>query len=232
MEERILDRDFLSQSRDGDWYGNNAAVLCPVCGKLFIVSGFVNKEPRRCPRCGKSNARMTGEQLSLEWPDAVNEVQILAREELERLQRLDEFIQLVNEGGAISHKSIEGRLQRTEKVAFIERSNKMVAVAALKRASLQHAETITERTEYELSDRIPELGYVAVSGDWRGLNLSSKVVDRLLSVFGGASLYATTSEPKIKCILTNRKFRWVGREYPSKERPSQQVSLWIRETSQ
>ena len=42
-----------------DWLGNNAALECPVCGKVYIVSGFIKHE-RRCPGCGISRALITG----------------------------------------------------------------------------------------------------------------------------------------------------------------------------
>ena len=33
-----------------DWYGNNAAFLCPFCNRSFVVSSFLGKK-RICPRC-------------------------------------------------------------------------------------------------------------------------------------------------------------------------------------
>jgi hypothetical protein len=55
--------------RDEDWYGNNAAVTCPVCRQVFIVSGFISKGRRECPRCQKSSAEITEDQVKLEWPE-------------------------------------------------------------------------------------------------------------------------------------------------------------------
>ncbi|HME32464.1 MAG TPA: hypothetical protein VKG65_06920 [Terriglobales bacterium] len=37
-----------------DFRGNNIAFNCPVCGKVFIVSGLSDKKGRECPNCGKS----------------------------------------------------------------------------------------------------------------------------------------------------------------------------------
>jgi uncharacterized protein (DUF983 family) len=44
-----------------DVYGNNAAVSCPGCGQIFVVSGFLNKGERECPGCGKSRAIFDGQ---------------------------------------------------------------------------------------------------------------------------------------------------------------------------
>ncbi len=65
MATRSLDKNGLE-----DWYGNNAAVRCPICDQVFIVSRFLNKGQRQCPKCHKSTAQMAGEQVKIEWPDA------------------------------------------------------------------------------------------------------------------------------------------------------------------
>jgi len=59
MAERVLDPRRLA--RDEDWLGNNAAFTCPVCGKVFIVSGFI-LDKRKCPGCGKSTGVIKGGQ--------------------------------------------------------------------------------------------------------------------------------------------------------------------------
>jgi predicted RNA-binding Zn-ribbon protein involved in translation (DUF1610 family) len=63
---------------DEDWEGNNAAVTCPMCGKVFIVSSFFHRGSRRregvrkCPNCGRSTARVkrgkkSGGTASIKW---------------------------------------------------------------------------------------------------------------------------------------------------------------------
>ena len=56
MTERSIDptRD------DEDWEGNNAAVTCPECGKVFVVSGLIHGGQRACPKCGKSTIKIHG----------------------------------------------------------------------------------------------------------------------------------------------------------------------------
>lgn len=78
ITRRTLDPERLGQ--DEDWEGNNAAFRCPVCQKVFIVSGQLHKDDngkkgyRKCPNpgCGKSIARITGGRksggsASIEW---------------------------------------------------------------------------------------------------------------------------------------------------------------------
>ena len=48
-----------------DCYGNNCAIMCPKCGKAYVVSGFLNKGIRSCPHCGESKA--TFKDVKAEW---------------------------------------------------------------------------------------------------------------------------------------------------------------------
>ena len=49
-----------------DMYGNNAAVRCPSCLRVFIVSKWINRQRgRACPGCGKSRAIFAGESVSI-----------------------------------------------------------------------------------------------------------------------------------------------------------------------
>ena len=40
-------------AKDEDWYGNNAAVTCFSCGKVFLTSQVLNRKGRACPECGR-----------------------------------------------------------------------------------------------------------------------------------------------------------------------------------
>ena len=118
MAKKQIDKETLS--RGEDWYGNNAAIRCPACGKVFIVSGFLNKGQRQCPSCLRSTAQITNEQLTIEWPDEQEIPRVFTRSELEAGGRLDEFVGLVEEGGAVSAASIKGKLRKAEQVAFVD----------------------------------------------------------------------------------------------------------------
>jgi transcription elongation factor Elf1 len=57
-----------------DWDGNNIAVTCPVCGKVYVVSGLIQRGERPrgerpCPICNQSRGRVTidGEHAEVEW---------------------------------------------------------------------------------------------------------------------------------------------------------------------
>lgn len=76
MEIKKLAPNDLKQEED--WEGNNAALTCPLCKKVFIVSGIIHRGPggekgyRKCPSCGKSTGRISGGRksggtASVEW---------------------------------------------------------------------------------------------------------------------------------------------------------------------
>ena len=55
-------------SRTEDWVGNNLALACRHCGRVFIVSGVIHKNGRKCPECGKCKVfiNMDGKQAWIE----------------------------------------------------------------------------------------------------------------------------------------------------------------------
>lgn len=44
--------------KNSDIWGNNAAFICPACGKVLVVSGFLTNGERNCPSCDKSTAKI------------------------------------------------------------------------------------------------------------------------------------------------------------------------------
>jgi hypothetical protein len=62
MAVKSMDSDAIPH--DMDWEGNNAAFTCPVCSKVFIVSGHLHSGSRECPICGKATGNVTGGKKS------------------------------------------------------------------------------------------------------------------------------------------------------------------------
>jgi predicted RNA-binding Zn-ribbon protein involved in translation (DUF1610 family) len=74
MPEILLDPNNLGHGED--WEGNNVAFTCPLCGKVFIVSGapMIHGGRRSCPACGKSEGWVDGGRKSeghagIRWSD-------------------------------------------------------------------------------------------------------------------------------------------------------------------
>ena len=55
-----MQRDIDPDQINGDWIGNNIAVECPLCKKVFIVSEFIHHGERQCPKCSKSRGVVHG----------------------------------------------------------------------------------------------------------------------------------------------------------------------------
>ncbi len=67
---RLLDKQNLG--KDEDWFGNNAAVTCFACGKVFISSQVLHRRGRACPVCGKCKVTVTKQQVTVTGPDDLN----------------------------------------------------------------------------------------------------------------------------------------------------------------
>lgn len=60
----ILKLTISAEEQGFDFVGNNAAFTCPVCKKVFLVSGLIHRGERKCPSCGKSTGYVSGGQKS------------------------------------------------------------------------------------------------------------------------------------------------------------------------
>jgi len=73
VQSKILEKEgwILMSSRpidptrkDEDWEGNNAAVTCGSCGKVFVISGHIHSGERACPNCGETRVILKGGRKS------------------------------------------------------------------------------------------------------------------------------------------------------------------------
>jgi predicted RNA-binding Zn-ribbon protein involved in translation (DUF1610 family) len=62
MQSRDLDPQNLGPKED--WEGNNIALVCPACGKVYLVSERIHGGERHCPNCGKSRGMVKGGRKS------------------------------------------------------------------------------------------------------------------------------------------------------------------------
>lgn len=71
-----------------DRYGNNAAVRCPPCGGVFLVSTHLNqKSGRICPHCEGSKAVVDGDDITIEMTDPNTKTSIANFEYVAQLAR-------------------------------------------------------------------------------------------------------------------------------------------------
>jgi len=72
MKTRTLDPNILGKTED--WEGNNIAVTCLRCGKVYVVSGLLHPDGRDCPCCGKSKGvvkrgKNSNGQAFIQWEE-------------------------------------------------------------------------------------------------------------------------------------------------------------------
>jgi len=74
MSTREISNNPSNHALNEDWEGNNVAFTCPLCNKVFIVSGapIIHNGVRKCPGCGKSTGHVEGGRKSrgrawIEW---------------------------------------------------------------------------------------------------------------------------------------------------------------------
>jgi hypothetical protein len=68
-------RDLLENGQaihEFDWEGNNAAITCPLCDKVYVVSAMMHPTGRKCPGCENSTGHIKGDRKSggtayVEW---------------------------------------------------------------------------------------------------------------------------------------------------------------------
>lgn len=63
MKSRSLNKEAQSE----DVAGNNIALTCPACGKVYIVSEFLHGGERSCPKCSKSKGLVKGVTAQIIW---------------------------------------------------------------------------------------------------------------------------------------------------------------------
>ena len=70
MNKRVIDK----AAKNEDHFGNNIAITCPVCAKVYVVSAFLKdsggeKGKRICPSCGKSTGFVSADEAYVTWAD-------------------------------------------------------------------------------------------------------------------------------------------------------------------
>jgi phage FluMu protein Com len=60
-------RELNQEGQTEDKAGNNIALTCPECGKVYIVSEFIHGGERSCPKCKKSKGFVKGDKAQIHW---------------------------------------------------------------------------------------------------------------------------------------------------------------------
>ena len=133
---------------------------------------------------------------------------------------------LVVEGGAVDSDSVESWFPLSTVVAVKRSGAKIIGVGVIKPKRPGYTATVAKRSFAELNPEIHELGYVTVKKEHRQQGISRAIVEVLLSAHD-APLFATTSNPAMKCTLERFGFVQKGIKWSGNQ--GSRLSLWVRE---
>jgi hypothetical protein len=136
-------------------------------------------------------------------------------------------LSLIKKGSAVDSASAAKQLPQARVVAVVRTGNEIVGVGVIKQPRPAYASKIAKYSEFPFDSYMFELGYVAREPSHRGHNLSEQIVSKLLSVSPAVSLFATTSNDKMKETLKTAGFLRRGKEWRGAK--NNRLSLWVKE---
>lgn len=140
------------------------------------------------------------------------------------------FQKLVEEGGEVDPITLPALLERALAIAMASLDGQLVGVGAIKRPNCGHRATVFKRAKSTLdpTEFKFEMGWFYVSPSARGNRLASKLIQGLVPVVDGRSVYSTsrTNNDRMHASLRRVGFLTEGTPYPSKLN-DQEIQLFI-----
>ena len=165
-------------------------------------------------------------------------------------QEINEFVQLVNEGGEVDPSGLEERVRRAKKLFFLSVASRrdlarlsaeprasggkdpsLVAVSAIKRFYQQYKNSIFKKagcsniaSSYQL-----EVGWMYVKPASRDKGFGRKLLEVMINQLNGASCYTTVRSDNhiMDHLLNSHGFNKVGMEYSS-SKGNHKIILYIK----
>ena len=153
------------------------------------------------------------------------DVQVLQPNELSETE-MARCLSLVNRGGALAVRFTENQLRQSRYVCVVRNGDEIVGVGVMKPPRPHYAAGIAKRSGFDFDKNMLELGYVSRDPLHRGKSLSEKIVVGLLSRCPDSSLFATTSNQKMKHTLEHFGFVQEGNEWAGQRK--KKLSLWLK----
>jgi len=160
---RVIDPNRL----DEDWVGNNIAVTCPLCKKVFVVSAHLNRGGRKCPKCGKTTAIVSGGRDSN--GSASIQIDGITMSEVEA----EQIALLINQRNKLArnYEAVD-ILNEADNYEYESRNGKVVACVERRRVQWYQWEVL----------------HLSVDEKWEGRGLASLVYERLEQAAGSAGV--------------------------------------------
>jgi len=145
-------------------------------------------------------------------------------------QEINEFVELVNEGGEVDPDGLKERVGRAKKLFFLKNPS-LVAVSAIKRFYQQYKNSIFKKAGCSeiAADYKLEMGWMYVKPDSRRNGFGKKMLEEIISQLSGISAYTTvrSNNHTMRHMLSSYGFNKVGTEYSS-SRGNHKIILYIK----
>jgi len=142
---------------------------------------------------------------------------------------LKTFEKLVSDGGEVSLVGLRQRIQRAEKLLFIN-DGECVAIGAIKNANIEYKAGVFEKSNApEQSKYQYELGWLYVSSAARGKGYGRSLMEAMKELTTGKACFATTRENNAPMhhLFSQFGFSKLGRSYKS-EKGDYFITLYVK----
>lgn len=136
------------------------------------------------------------------------------------LQELEDFAELVIEGGQVARAGLENRMRRAKLLAFGYEDGKLVGVVAIKKASWFYVRDVFGKANEpdQAVDYRYELGWGFTLPDYRRRGITTELSQMLMDNSRDCNLFGTTGtgNEASKRILEKYGFEMCGSPYPGR----------------
>jgi len=135
---------------------------------------------------------------------------------------------LIAEGDAVDPDTAAEHLPQCLFVVVKRDGSQVVGVGAIKGRRSWYAKRIASKGKsgFEFDPDMHELGYVVTRASHRNRGISKEITAKLLSLFQGEPLWATTSNQFMQSTLKRKGFTQKGSSWKSKK--GDDLQLWIK----
>jgi len=141
------------------------------------------------------------------------------------------FIEFVRKAGEVDPATLPGLVDRAISLVTIHDGDSLIGTAAVKRPSARYRSKTFKKVgdENAAAAHLVEIGWVHVRSDYEGNGHGRRLVEAALKQSGSDGVYATTKNDTMRRMLAKLGFTAVGKDYASKLKPDEKLSLFARE---
>lgn len=143
---------------------------------------------------------------------------------------IDEFIQLILDGGQVDTRFLMNRIKNAKFLAFCYVNEELVSISSIKVPDIGYKNRIFRSSAIETEANLHsfEIGYSVTQEKHRGNGYNFKLNRELLTKLEKCKIYATTANSGMIRLLKKLDFKSIGVKYKGKHNDELQLySLYI-----